>query len=58
MTVERLSELQDIALSGKAPEGKLTPEEQEAWDKIRKRMSAYEKHMKSILSGIRTGKDN
>lgn len=51
MTAERLSELQDLALAGRAPEGRLSKEEAQAWETIRKRMSEYEQRIKSILRG-------
>lgn len=55
MTVGRLSELQDLALAGKTPGWELTEEEKQAWEKIRKRMAAYEQQIKKILQG---GKEN
>lgn len=52
MTAERLSELQDLALSGKTPESKqLTSEEAKAWKHIQNRMEAYEYKLKNILRG-------
>ena len=60
MTTERLSELQNLALSGKTPESEqLTSEEAKAWEHIQNRMEAYEYKLKNILRGGKTyGKGN
>lgn len=51
MTIERLSELQDMALAGKKPEV-LDEEEAAAWKDINERVQAYKNKITNILKGI------
>ena len=51
MTIERLSELQDMALAGEKPEA---PDEEEAaaWKDINERVQAYKIKITNILKGV------
>lgn len=51
MTIERLSELQDMALAGKKPEV-LDEEEAAAWTWINERVQAYKNKITNILKGV------
>lgn len=51
MTIERLSELQDIALAGEKPEV-LDEEEAVAWEDINGRVQAYKNKITNILKGV------
>ena len=51
MTIERLSELQDMALAGKKPEV-LDEEEAAAWKDINERVQAYKIKITNIMKGV------
>lgn len=51
MTIERLSELQDMALAGKKPEV-LDEEEAAAWKDINERVQAYKIKITNVLKGV------
>lgn len=51
MTIERLSELQDMALAGKKPEV-LDEEEAAAWKDINERVQAYKNKITNLLKGV------
>jgi hypothetical protein len=58
MTIERLSELQDMALTGEKPEV-LDEEEAAAWKDINERVQAYKNKITNILKGGKAyGKGN
>ena len=51
MTIERLSELQDMAIAGEKPEV-LDEEEAAAWKDINERVQAYKIKITNILKGV------
>lgn len=51
MTIERLSELQDMALAGEKPEV-LDEEEAAAWKDINERVQAYKNKITNLLKGV------